>query len=71
MVSQDNGADLPDLIGLRLAPVSLNVDQLFDPTTVKEVVTSTDTLAETEMAEEPTQIFEAHVRVGASTQNQK
>ncbi len=71
MVPQDDGADLPNLIGLGLASVPLNVDQLFDSVTVKEVVTSTDALAETQMAEEPTQVFKAHVGVGASAQDQK
>ena len=50
-VPQDHGADLPDLIELRVLPVPLKVDQLDNSFTAEDMMTASGPFDETEMDE--------------------
>ena len=50
-VPQDHGADLPDLIELRVLPVPLKVDHLDNSSTTENMMTASGPFDETEMDE--------------------
>jgi len=52
LILQNHRSDLPPLVNLRLAPLSLQIGALFDPCPSEDVVTTARTLFETQVQEQ-------------------
>lgn len=66
---RNDGADLPDLIRLRLATGALHVDQLLDPRSYEDVMAASHPFLESEMQEQSPQVVEADVRVAPASED--
>ena len=58
---QDHGPDLPDLVDLGFASITLEIHFFFDARFSKDVVTSSDTLLESKAEQQPTQVFKRNI----------
>ncbi len=69
MVPREHGADLPYLVDLRMLAVALEIDSLFNSGAPKNMVTTPDSLLETEAKQEGGQIRKINAGIGGSQQD--